>query len=102
MKLMMKSSLWLVVAAITAWFSAFGAEGTTADTTLTEPAKSVLDNYLAIQKELAKDSIKGLSEHAKAISKAAKSDQTKTLPPALASQAETLANARDLTNARQR
>ena len=37
---------------------------------LMEPVKSVLDHYLKIQSELAKDSIKGVEEHASAIAKA--------------------------------
>jgi hypothetical protein len=39
------------------------------DDPLMEPVKSVLDHYLAIQKELAKDSIKGVDEPANAIAK---------------------------------
>jgi len=37
---------------------------------LMEPVKTVYDNYLKIQAELAKDSIKGVDEHANAIAKA--------------------------------
>jgi len=42
-----------------------------------EPVKSVLDHYLMIQTELAKDSVKGLDEHANAIAKSVKADDTK-------------------------
>jgi len=66
-----------------------------------EPVKSVLDHYLAIQKELAKDSTKGVDEHATAIAKAVKSDDMKMLSPDVASQSETLAQAKDLKAARE-
>lgn len=68
---------------------------------LMEPVKSVLDHYLMIQTELAKDSVKALDEHASAIAKAVKGDDTKTLSPEVARQAETLGKARDLKAARE-
>ena|SRR5690242_11122649 len=68
---------------------------------LMEPVKSVLDNYLAIQKELTKDSIKGVDEHATAIAKAVKGDDMKMLPAEVAAQAEALAKAKDLKAARE-
>jgi hypothetical protein len=71
------------------------------DSAITEPVKSVLDNYLKIQTELTKDSIKGLDERANAIANAVKSDNTKLLSPEVAKQAETLAQADDLKAARE-
>ena len=68
---------------------------------LMEPVKSVLDNYLMIQTDLAKDSVKGLDEHANAIAKAVKGDDMKMLSPEVAKQAETLAKAKDLKAARE-
>jgi len=68
---------------------------------LMEPVKSVLDHYLAIQTELAMDSVKGLNEHADAISKAVKGDNMKMLSPDVAKQAETLAKAKDIKAARE-
>src|SRR6266853_138524 len=68
---------------------------------LMEPVKSVLDNYLKIQTELVKDSIKGLDEHANAIAKAVKGDEMKMLSPDVAKQADTLAKAKDLKTARE-
>jgi Cu(I)/Ag(I) efflux system membrane fusion protein len=67
---------------------------------LKEPAKSVMSNYLAIQASLAGDTIQGLDEHAKAIATAVQGDSTKTLPPDIAAQAETLAQAKDIKAAR--
>jgi len=67
---------------------------------LMEPVKSVLDHYLKIQTELAKDSLKGLDEHANAIAKAVKGDDMKMLSPDVAKEAETLAQAKDLKSAR--
>ena len=71
------------------------------DSALMQPVKSVLDHYLMIQAELAKDSIKGLDEHANAIAKAVKGDEMKMLPPDIAKQADALAQAKDLKAARE-
>ncbi len=68
---------------------------------LVQPVKSVLDHYLMIQTELAKDSVKGLDEHANAIAKAVKGDEMKMLSPDVAKQAETLAKAKDVKAARE-
>lgn len=68
---------------------------------LMQPVKSVLDHYLMIQTELAKDSVKGLDEHANAIAKAVKGDSMKMLSPDVAKQAETLAKAKDIQTARE-
>jgi hypothetical protein len=69
--------------------------------TLMQPVKSVFDQYLAIQKELTKDSMKGVDEHANAIAKAVKEDDMKMLSPEVAKQAEALAQAKDLKAARE-
>lgn len=68
---------------------------------LMQPVKSVLDHYLMIQTELAKDSVKGLDEHANAIAKAVKGDEMKMLSPEVAKQAEALAKAKDVKAARE-
>ena len=68
---------------------------------LMEPVKSVLDHYLMIQTELAKDSMKSLDEHANAIAKLIKGDDMKMLSPDVAKQAEALAKAKDLKGARE-
>ncbi len=68
---------------------------------LMEPVKSVLDHYLMIQTEFAKDSLKGLDEHANAIAKAVKGDEMKMLSPDVTKQAETLAKTKDLKAARE-
>ena len=78
-----------------------GALAAADQSALKEPAKTVYDHYLMIQTELAKDSLKGLDEHAGAIAKAVLSDDTKALTPEIAAQAETLAKARDLKAARE-
>jgi uncharacterized protein DUF3347 len=64
------------------------------------PVKSVYDNYLAIQKELAKDSLKGVDEHASAIAKAVREDNMKMLPMGVAKEADALAKSKDLKTAR--
>lgn len=68
---------------------------------LMQPVKSVLDHYLAVQTELAKDSLKGVDEHANAIAKAVNDDEMKMLSPDVAKQAETLAKAKELKTARE-
>ena len=68
---------------------------------LMEPVKSVLDHYLMIQTELAKDSVKGLDEHANSIAKAVKGDDMKMLSPDVAKQADTLAKTKDIKAARE-
>jgi hypothetical protein len=70
------------------------------DPALMEPVKSVLNHYLAIQTNLANDSVQGLDQHAKAIAAAVKGDKLKMLPPGVAKQAETLGQAKDLKAAR--
>jgi hypothetical protein len=90
--------LTLVVAALP--LAAMSAEDKKADDALMEPVKSVLDHYLKIQGELAKDSIKGVDEHAAAIAKAVKGDEMKMLSPDVAKQADTLAQTKDLKAAR--
>jgi hypothetical protein len=92
--------LLLALAVIAAPGASFAADEKKMDA-LMEPVKSVYDHYLAIQKELAKDSIKGVDEHANAIAKAVKGDNMKMLSADVAAQAETLAKAKDLKAARE-
>src|SRR5229473_2534141 len=93
--------LFLALAVSAAPFGAFSAEDERMeDSALMEPIKSVLDHYLKIQGELAKDSIKGVDEGAAAISKAVKGDEMKMLSPDVAKQADTLAQTKDLKAAR--
>jgi len=68
---------------------------------LMEPVKSVYDHYLKIQTELAKDSTKGVDEHAKAIVKAVRGDDMKMLPADVAKQADALAATKDIKAARE-
>jgi Cu(I)/Ag(I) efflux system membrane fusion protein len=93
--------LVVVFAAIVAPAASFAAEEKMADAALMEPVKSVYDHYLAIQRELAKDSLKGVDEHASAIAKAVRGDEMKMLPPDVAKQADGLAKTTDLKAARQ-
>lgn len=72
------------------------------DTSALGPSvNSVYDHYLKIQAELVKDSIKGVGENATAISKAARADDKKALPPEVAKEADDLAKATDLSSARE-
>ena len=93
--------LFLALAVVAIPVRSFAAEDKKMDDALMEPVKSVLDHYLAIQKELAKDSIQGVGEHASAIAKAVKGDDMKMLSPDVATRAEALAKAKDLKAARE-
>src|SRR6266511_1924378 len=94
--------LFVATALIALPLTGFAADEKKAENpALMEPVKSVLDHYLSIQTELAKDSVKGLDEHANAIAKAVKGDDMKMLSPDVAKQAEALAKARDLKAARE-
>ena len=68
--------------------------------TLSAPVKSVYDHYLRIQVALAKDSIKGVDAEAAAVAAAIRGDAAKALSTDVATQADTLAKAKDLTAAR--
>lgn len=77
-----------------------GSTGARADNSaLNAPVKSVYDHYLTIQASLAKDSLSGVAGDADAIAKAVQTD-AKSLPAAVASEAEALARTSDLKSAR--
>ena len=99
----LKLAVRLLVAAtvIAAPLVGFAEDKTLGEPALMLPVKSVLDHYLMIQAELAKDSIKGLDEYANAIAKAVKGDEMKMLSPDVAKQAEALAKAKNIKTARE-
>jgi len=102
MKLLKYTARLLLAFAVTAApLAAISAEDRKADDALMEPVKSVLDNYLKIQGELTRDSIKGVDENATAIAKAVRGDDMKMLSSDVAKQADTLAQAKDLKAARE-
>lgn len=86
--------------AVTA-FAVVSASAAEQKAELSAPVKGVYEHYLAIQQELAKDSTKGVSEHATAIATAIKSGDAKQLPAEIASEAETVAKAKDIKATRQ-
>jgi hypothetical protein len=71
------------------------------DSALMEPVKSVLEQYLTIQTNLANDSIQGLDAHATAIAAAIECGDMKMLSADVANQAEKLAKSMDLKEARE-
>jgi Cu(I)/Ag(I) efflux system membrane fusion protein len=79
--------------------AAFGDEKN-ADGGLSGPVKGVYEHYIAVQKALANDSMKGVAENANAIAAAANSE-AKGLPADTAKQAEAVAKAKDIKAARQ-
>jgi len=94
MKKMMKTIL------LTAAIGLLWSAGARADNSaLTAPVKSVYDHYLTIQASLAKDSLSGVADNANAIAKAVQTD-AKSLPAAVATEAEALARTSDLKSAR--
>jgi Protein of unknown function (DUF3347) len=72
-----------------------------ADDPMMEPVNSVYTNYTKIQLALVKNSLKDVPETASAIAKAVKGDEMKMLSPDVAQQAEKLAKAKDLVEARE-
>jgi Protein of unknown function (DUF3347) len=92
----------LFAAVIGLWFAAStqAAAQPAGNPELMPPVKSVYDHYLKIQNELAKDSLKGVSEEAGAIAKAVEADSKKMLPAEVFKEAEALAKAKDLKAAR--
>ena len=77
MKLFKHTTRLFIAALIALPLAGFAAE----EKALMQPVKSVLDHYLMIQTELAKDTIKGVDEHANAIAKAVRGDEMKMLSP---------------------
>ncbi|HXR48133.1 MAG TPA: DUF3347 domain-containing protein [Candidatus Limnocylindrales bacterium] len=85
---------------LTAAIGLLWSAGARADNSaLTAPVKSVYDHYLTIQASLAKDSLSGVADNANAIAKAVQTD-AKSLPAAVATEAEALARTSDLKSAR--
>jgi len=85
MKLFKQTTRLLAAAALVALpLATLAADEKKEEPDLMQPVKLVLDHYLTIQTELAKDSIKGLDEHANAIAKAVKGDEMKMLSPDVA------------------
>ncbi|ODU23882.1 MAG: hypothetical protein ABS95_02925 [Verrucomicrobia bacterium SCN 57-15] len=84
-----------------------GGNTQTAQTPLPEPVKTVFDNYLKIQADLAQDFLQGvhdskaLKDRALAIAEAVRNDPNKTFSTDLVQQAETLSKATDLKTARE-
>jgi hypothetical protein len=66
---------------------------------LAGPVKLVYDHYLRIQADLASDSLAGVADNANAIAKFIQNN-TNAMPAEVRTQAQTLANASDLTAAR--
>jgi hypothetical protein len=99
----LKHAARLLVAAtvITAPLAGFAEDKKMDEPALMQPVKSVYDSYLKIQAELAKDSTKDVADNATAIAKAVKGDEMKMLSSDVATQADTLAKAKDLKAARE-
>jgi hypothetical protein len=71
------------------------------ESALMQPVKSIYDSYLKIQAELVNDSLKGVADNATAIAKAVRGDEMKMLPSDVATQADAVAQAKDLKSARE-
>jgi len=66
-----------------------------------EAARATLDQYVAIQKSLADDSMKHVAHNASAIAKAAAEHTVQGLPHAVAKEADAVAMAKDIKAARE-
>ena len=95
-----KSFTFVLAAAAGLLFNAAAVQAAD-DMAMMEPVKSVYDQYLKIQAALAKDSMTGVPAPAKAIAAAVKGDKMKMLPDEVAAEAEALANAKDVSSARE-
>jgi hypothetical protein len=91
----------LIAATVIAAPLAGMAEDKMDEPALMQPVKSVYDSYLKIQAELVNDSLKGVADNAAAIAKAVRGDEMKRLPSGVATQADALAQAKDLKSARE-
>lgn len=71
-----------------------------AEKEIPEAARTAIDQYVAIQKALADDSMEHVAHHAKAIAKIAADHKVHQLPHKAATQAENVAKAKDIKSAR--
>jgi Cu(I)/Ag(I) efflux system membrane fusion protein len=65
-----------------------------------QPVQAVFDNYIKAQAALVQDSLAGVTHAGSVMTKASSGAASKSLPPAVTSQAESLAKAKDLESAR--
>lgn len=63
--------------------------------------QDVLRHYLAVQNALARDSMQDVSANSHALAEAVRNDETRSLPTAIAEQADALAGTKKLFKARQ-
>ena len=78
-----------------------GAQTNAVAQKLPQPLASVFDGYIQVQTALAKDSLEGVTESVKTISKTVKNDPAKTFSATVAQQAEAVTKAADLRGARE-
>lgn len=62
--------------------------------------QDALNHYLSVQSALSRDSMKNVGVNARALAEAVRADETKSLPAAIADQADVLAKAKNLSKAR--
>jgi Cu(I)/Ag(I) efflux system membrane fusion protein len=96
----MKNTVLSIIIAVSALLGAGLITSAKAQASSTSTLKSVLDHYLSIQSTLARDSTENVSASAKTLAAVVRSDETKSVPAAIAEQAETLAKARNIAGAR--
>jgi hypothetical protein len=64
------------------------------------PARTMLDYYLKIEESLARDSMEGIKANANSLASLVRENKSAGLPPQVAGQAATLAEARHISKAR--
>jgi len=65
-----------------------------------QPVQAIFDSYIKAQAALVQDSLAGVTEAGSAMTKGLPGAASQSLPPAVTSQAESLAKAKDLDSAR--
>ncbi|MDE3100135.1 MAG: DUF3347 domain-containing protein [Verrucomicrobiota bacterium] len=73
----------------------------TAQSSFASAPQEVLSHYLRVQETLAQDSMQNVSAQAQTLAEAARGNESQTLPLAIAQQADVLAKAKTLDQARQ-
>lgn len=85
---------------VTALLAVLLFSGAAAQQSVAGAPEDILKHYLGVQSVLARDSMQNVSVNAHALAEAVRGDETKSLPPALAEQADALAKAKNLSKAR--
>lgn len=93
MKTMKPSRIVMLLAALVFMWASLQAS-------VASTPQDVLSHYLSVQSALARDSMKNVAVNARALAEAVRGGETKSLPAAIADQANALAKEKNLSKAR--